>query len=281
MKEKRLAVFLVVVLVWQLIAASGVWAKASSVAPQESIVMRAMQKELDRSFAQLKTAGEAPLYFLGYRIYDTQSLNMTAEYGALDAVPYLKHSRYLGINLRVGSPHLDNTHKIRDQNRVNPDSFRSITPAFIPIEDDEMAIRAAIWAKTDGAFRNAQKRFTVVKTNQDTKAAEEDKADDFSQEKPCVYTGPPLNLVADGQAWESRLRRLSAIYCQYADILDSRVEFIATKTRRYLVTSEGTRVQDESVHYRLSTTAEALADDGMRVWLYDGVEADLATRIAY
>ena len=235
--------------------------------------MSALQKELTRSFAKLKNAGEAPLYFLGYRLYDTQTLSLTAEYGALNTSADIKHNRHLGINLRVGSPQLDNTHKIRDQSKLNQDSFRSITPAFIPIEDDETAIRAAIWTRTDSAFRNAQKKYAVIKTNQDVKAAEEDKADDFSQEKPCQYTGPTATLTADSQEWESRLRRLSAIYCQYSHILDSRVVFTATKTRRYLVTSEGTKVQDEAVHYSLATTASALADDGMKVWLYDGIDA--------
>ncbi|MBA3994447.1 MAG: hypothetical protein C0469_13035, partial [Cyanobacteria bacterium DS2.3.42] len=47
------------------------------------IVLRAMKKELDRSFSKLKNAGNAPLYFLAYRIYDTETVDIKATFGGL------------------------------------------------------------------------------------------------------------------------------------------------------------------------------------------------------
>ncbi len=117
------------------------------------------------------------------------------------------------------------------------------------------------------------------KANEDLQAPEEDQSADFSSEKPSTYTGKSTVLLADRELWISRLKHLSALYRQYPRILHSRVDFVATHTHRYLVTSEGTKIDDESVHYRLSTSAEALADDGMKVWLYDGVEARTAAEL--
>ncbi len=133
--------------------------------------------------------------------------------------------------------------------------------------------------KTDAAFKSAQKRYATVKANEDVLAPEEDTSADFSAEKPCVHTGQPAVLIADRAVWESRLRHLSVIYRQYPEIFHSRVDFATIHTHRYLVTSEGTKVEDEGVQYRLSTSAEALADDGMRLWLYDSVEARSADEL--
>ena len=52
-------------------------------APAQSPLLSAMQLELERSFSRLKQEGETPLYFLGYRVYDTETVDLTASYGAI------------------------------------------------------------------------------------------------------------------------------------------------------------------------------------------------------
>jgi len=84
-------------------------------------------------------------------------------------------------------------------------------------------------------------------------------------------------MNVDRTMWEDRLRKLSAIYKNYPNIKSSMVRFSASKTRRYLVSSEGSIIEDDHVQYRIYTIADATADDGMRVWLYDGVEAPTST----
>ncbi len=104
------------------------------------------------------------------------------------------------------------------------------------------------------------------------KVSEEDKSDDFSREKPSTYIGPAAPLDINVNEWQDRVRRLSALYNAYPELKDSSVHFSAKKTKRYLVTSEGSVIKDETLAYRIYTTAEAAADDGMKVWLYDGAE---------
>jgi hypothetical protein len=50
-----------------------------AVQAQDNAVMTALEKELNRTFAKLHTSPEVPIYFMGYRLYDTESLTLAAE----------------------------------------------------------------------------------------------------------------------------------------------------------------------------------------------------------
>ncbi len=272
-KEKYSSILLTVVLLLQTLIPAGA---------QDSAVVTAMEKELNRSFSKFRSIKDAPAYFIGYRLYDTETLDLAASYGALSIEAAPKHSRTLNIDLRVGSPLLDNTHKIRDDLKPNLAALISQAMASIPIEDDELAVRQAIWVKTDGSFKNAQKHYAIVKANQDLQTEEEDTSEDFSIEKQCVYSGEngqSMSLSVDQKSWEDKVKRLSAIYKNYPNILHSYVDFSASKTHRYFVNTEGSKVEDKNLHYRLYTRAETLAPDGMKLWLYDGAEVDTLDKL--
>jgi len=233
----------------------------------DSIVMQAMEKELARSFSKLKNAGTSPVYYLAYRIYDEETLSLSSSYGGSDETPEVMHYRMLNVELRAGTPQLDSTHRSRDGwygwSRESP----------VPIENDEDAIRAALWTATDQAFKSAQKAIKEAQVNKDVLVAEEDQSADFTREKPQTYVGKAEKFDIDVNTWQNRLRQASLLYKQYPKITDSQVSLYATKVRRFNVTSEGTRLEDEIVQYNLITRATAIADDGMRVWLYDHVES--------
>lgn len=232
-----------------------------------------MRKELDRSMSKLKNAGEAPMYFLSYSVYDTESMNVSSDYGSVETVGWNDHNRHLDIDLRVGNQQVDNTHKVRGGISYGGfDLGRAGLPIF-PLQDDEAAIRAALWHRTDAAFKSAQERFRKVKANKDVKVAEEDTSDDFSKEKPEESFVKPKPFNLDQSAWDAKLRRLSAIYKEYPAVQDSNIEFSASRTVRCLVNSEGTNIEDELDQFRIFSVAEAIADDGMKIWLYDGIEA--------
>jgi predicted Zn-dependent protease len=238
-----------------------------------SILLESMSKELERAFKQLKNAGEAPLYFLSYTVYDSTRLNIQASHGALYSHNRPQQSRYLDLSLRVGSPKVDNTHKLRRGSDSDPASGISSTTIF-PDEDDRDAIAQALWERTDTAFKEAQNKFRRVTSNKHIKVQEEDTSDDFSTEVAQKYASPtsaPLKINQD--EWEKLLKELSSIFKQYPSIQDSNISFTANKTRRYMVNSEGSNIEDESRQYRISILARATCDDGMKIWLYDGIEA--------
>jgi len=232
-----------------------------------------MRKELDRSFSKLKSAGPAPLYFLSYSVYDVDSLNIDADYGAIEVHDDSDHSRTLDVDLRVGSPQLDSSHKLRERD-FDFDFLRASMAGDygFPLDDDEAAIRTALWLRTDQAFRYAQEKYRKVKANKDVKVEEEDASADFSLEKPKQDSLSASIPSIDRLAWENKLHNLSAIYKEYPAVQGSNVRLTAKVTHRYLVNSEGTNIADVHPQYSVFTTASTTADDGMRLWLYDSCE---------
>jgi TldD protein len=239
----------------------------------QGVLIEAMRKELDRSFAALKNAGDAPLYFLSYSVYDVESTNLAANYGAVEIHEKSDRTRTVDVDLRVGSPRLDNSHKLREKG-FDFDFMREGMGGqlFFPIDDNEAAIRTALWLSTDQAFKHAQEKFRKVKANRDVKVEEEDASADFSVEKPNQESLLTASPTIDRAAWESKVKRLSAIYKEYPAIQDSRFSLNVSLTHRYLVNSEGTNIADTHPHYSVFTTASTTADDGMKIWLYDGYE---------
>lgn len=240
----------------------------------DTVVLDSMQKELDRSMSKLKTAAAAPLYFLSYSVYDTKSISIAASYGAL-GYDDDDHSRRLYCELRVGNKTLDNTHQMRSAlPSKTPLAFGRgyIGGGSFPLEDDADAIRNALWEATDGAFKRAQTDIMRVKANRDVRVTEDDASGDFSDAKVQTHTEPLEPVVVDRKAWADRLRKASAIFKEFPEINDSGVNFNVELVRRYLVNSEGTRIEDNTHSIRVTTEASAIAKDGMVVRLYDGVE---------
>ncbi len=239
-----------------------------------SIIVDAMHKELNRSFDKLKKAGEAPVYYLGYRLYDIDSLYISAEYGALTRDVEPDHERVLNVDLRAGSPKVDNTHRIKDSDAFSVlRSSSGPSRLYVPLEDNELALRQAIWLETDDAFKQSQQQYARVQANKEVNVTEEDKSDDFSTEESQKFTTEVKTFDVDQEKWKSLVKRLSGLYKDYPDIYDSSVIFTAKLTKRYLVNSEGSTISDSRTDYRLYTMAQARADDGMDLWLYDDVAA--------
>ncbi|MBI2363299.1 MAG: hypothetical protein HYV15_07970, partial [Elusimicrobia bacterium] len=76
-------------------------------------VLEALGAELARSFSGLRRMHPAPpLYYLSYQALETRSKSHTAVLGAMLAGSEAA-SRSLDVDVRVGSPLLDNTHEIK------------------------------------------------------------------------------------------------------------------------------------------------------------------------
>ena len=243
-------------------------------AESKSIVLTAMEAELERSMRKLKNAAAAPLYYLSYSVYDVQTLDLGASYGAL-GYDDDSRSRNLYVELRVGDKTLDNTHQFRSQAPAgSPLAFgRGYSGGgSFPLEDDRDAIRTRLWDATDGAFKQAQIDYMRVKTNRDVRVAEEDASSDFSAATAVVHSEPASRIEVDRKLWADRLRKASAIFKEFAEINDSSVTFNVEQVRRFLVNSEGSRIEDNRDSLRITAEASAIAKDGMVVRLYDGIE---------
>ncbi len=237
-------------------------------------VLAALTDELDQSKKQLKGKGDEAPYYVSYRVWDAQMYNLSASYGALesgleDDDPLSGRHRLLDVSVRVGSPKLDNTHKVRG----GFGGFRMSAAEALPIDDDRGALEVGIWHATDRAWKGAVMQFFRVKANKAVKVAEEDEADDFSVEKPQVNVEPLATWKLDRKAWKRRLEDLSALFKDHPFILHSAVMLNATSGGRYFVDSDGARIRQPESNARLMVMGTVRADDGMDLPLYEDFTA--------
>jgi predicted Zn-dependent protease len=235
----------------------------------DRVFLKVLKKELDRSMAKFKTAPGAPVYFLAYRVLESETMEVFAKYGALDEDAEPERMRSGQIEIRVGSPELDNSHK-SGEDETEDSYVESVT---LPIDDDEMAIRQALWRGTERAYRAAQKRIAIVKAKRNVRVQESDRSADFSLESRQEFVDKVKTVDRDWRKYEDVLRRLSAIFNKYPDIQDSSVRLSNATEAHYLVTSEGTEICEAVKSYLVSLYASSVADDGMIVWLYERIEA--------
>src|ERR1035437_4779127 len=84
------------------------------------VLMGAMTTELHRAFTSLGKQGDTkqlPPYFLSYSVSDASFVAIRAQYGAL-VDSSANHIRVADVQVRVGSPKLDNAHGMHRSSAV-------------------------------------------------------------------------------------------------------------------------------------------------------------------
>jgi len=238
---------------------------------REDKVIRALKTELDRSVQGLKNAEGVPLYYLAYELRDTRTYDLAAQLGAIVSEQD-RHYRTMDVDVRVGERKFDNTHQIKGREAWTDASSQHQTEAAA--DDDEAALRADAWLRTEEAFRDAVARYTKVRTNKAVTAEEEDAADDFSEEQPSVFYEKADLPSVDAPEWEKRLKRLSAAMKAYPFIYESGIRLSARAENRYILNSEGTSVVTGNVYIRLTYNVQSRTEDGMDVERYKSYDGD-------
>jgi predicted Zn-dependent protease len=246
---------------WLVRAAAPVPAQGSN-AP--AALLDVLAEELDYSTRHLATPEGTKPYFISYTVRDMNSVSLTATLGALQRDDD-DRQRLLDVDVRVGDYALDSTHAIRGGADGGRFARFGSAAAVVPIENDPLAIKHAVWEKTGAAFKNALERFQRVKTDLKTTVAEESTAHDFSKETPSVDTEPDAHLAVDRPKWAQQLRNVSRLALKYPLVYDSTVALVGTAEDRYMVSSEGTRLKTASKRLRVMVSAGTRAEDGMEL----------------
>ena len=130
---------------------------ASLACAQPSVLLDAMSQELGRNFGVLKQKGDPAPYFMSYEVTEQEYRSVSGSLGAV-ASTNVRKSRVLDICVRVGSPQLDNYHRVRGVGG-------QVTPgAPITFEDNVNSIKRRIWLETDRAYRTAAERLIRINT---------------------------------------------------------------------------------------------------------------------
>jgi len=215
-------------------------------------VFDALETELARSLSRLHQGAFGPPYFLAYRLHDSRHYEAVATLGALlsdDAEEY----RVAYAEARYGDRAFDNTDL----------SYQGVN---LPSPMDPEVLRQTFWALTDQAYKGALAGFLEKKAKRATELVTEP-LDDFSPE-PAVQKKEELPRPRiDRARLRALILRLSKVFRDYPDIHESSVSVGAWWARRFLVTSEGTRLLTpaESMPNELRVNAATRADDGMRL----------------
>lgn len=217
-----------------------------------------MGEELHRAFTALGKAGDAKQpapYFLSYSVSDASQVMIRAQFGAL-SMSSEGRARMADVQVRVGDAKLDNTH--------GKQHFSGVTSGTLPLTDDPVALRRALWLSTNTGYGHALESYLRVKTDAEVRAKEEDNSPDFSEEKPQVSIGKQAaELRVDRAVWEERARALSRVFRAYPHVFQNFVIFHASSETDYFVSSEGARIVAPHRLARLVMVATTRAEDGM------------------
>jgi predicted Zn-dependent protease len=233
---------------------------------QPSVLLDAMSQELNRNFSVLKEKADPPPYFMSYEVTEQEMRSVSGTLGAITSSDGGK-DRFLDVSVRVGSPQLDNYHRVRG------DRGQFTSGAALTYEDNVNSIKRRLWLETDRAYRTAAERLIRIKTNAQVKVAEEDNSNDFSAEEPAVFQQALPKLKFDEAAWTDRVRTLSARFQHYPSALTSHVAVLCQTETRYLVNTEGTRIEHGRGYARVVITASAKAADGTDLSAFETFEA--------
>jgi TldD protein len=235
------------------------------------VLIDAMDAELTRAMHSLGSTGtdaaqQPKPYFLSYAVSDNDSLNITAQFGAI-ALSNQTHRRIADVQMRLGTRDQDNTH---GDHRTS-----ALTTIPLPLTDDRAAIERSLWFATNRGYAKALDAYLKVKTEQQVRAKEEDGSADFSQEQAKTDLLPVApDLSIDKAAWETRLRDLSGLFKQYPDIFFNTVMLQASTETDYFVSSEGAQIATPNQVARLIIIARTRAADGMDLFRAETFEAD-------
>lgn len=235
---------------------------------QNSTLLTAMSHELSRNFDVLKQKADPAPYFMSYEITEQEYRSISGTRGVVNPVTASK-SRILDISVRIGSPQLDNYHPV--SGRGGTAQFTS--GAAIPFEDTIDSIKRRLWLETDRTYRAAAQRLIQIETNTQVRVAGTDDSADFSSEERSIYEKASPKLKFDEAYWRERVRKLSARFQNFPDILTSQVVVSCLADTRYFVSTEGSRIQSGRGYARVIVQATTKAADGEDLQIYDTFEA--------
>ena len=231
-----------------------------------------LSDELQRNFTVLKQKGDPPPYFMSYGVTEVESQAISASIGTITS-KNTGHARYLDITVRVGSPALDNYHLIKGERG-------HFTPGSVfPLDDVPDAIRRKLWLDSDRTYRLASRRLIEIKSNQQVNLQTDDSGD-FSMEPPAVHEeSPPRSRPLDDE-WAARLRKWSATLANNTGLLSSTIGLVVERETKYLVSTEGTKLEHGRTYANISISARGKASDGMDVAAMQDFQGSELDRLA-
>ena len=226
-----------------------------------------MREELDREKTQLVLPGLQRPYFIEFRLEDIHNYQAVANYGALTSEGE-NRQRVVRVDVRIGDYAVDSS-----------SARGSGSLALAPGDNDPAALREALWAATDEAYKGALRAY-AAKQAALKQFQTPPNANDFTPAKPVVLIEPLARLELDRAAWKHRLIEASALYASdpsvrsfASEVQQSNASLRATAVNRYTVNTDGTAVRHGFTGYQDSVSVAGQAADGMQLGRSNGSTA--------
>ncbi len=222
-------------------------------------VTAALRAELDRTMKQLRFQDYEAPYFVGFRLIEHRDVEVAGRFGAVTRSRDTR-GRSVAVDVRVGDYTFDSAPESGD---FSFDENMTFEPSSVaPVDDDPEALRATLWLLTDTAYKKALSSH-LRKRARKVSDVDEQHVDSFSRERPTQASAPLGHLEVDPARWSAVVRRVSAKFRADPRIIEGELRFTADHERTYVVTSEGTTVERDTVIYSVAMSAMARAPDGM------------------
>lgn len=223
------------------------------------VILDAMRTELLRSH-ELRIEEYGPPYFVSYLVTDENQQRLSASNGAI-AQERGGRARTGYVEVRCGDHRLDNSRAGAGMSLRFFSWGQQYSP--LPIENDAVALRTALWQITDETYKQAVQDLLTRRGEEVMRVEQADRPNDFSPAEAVRQIDPPMDLDLDLDPWKPQLRRLSAIFNEFDWIEASYVVLDATHQTEWYVNTDGTEVIEEAQSWDFYAECQTTApDDG-------------------
>jgi PmbA/TldA metallopeptidase C-terminal domain len=204
----------------------------------DHVILRAMKDEMKRSMTEIRYEGHDKPFFISYGITDVKSFSAYATLGAIVQSGQV-NNRGKSVRVLVGNYEFND--ESLDNNLFSDPAANEIQ---LPLDDDYLGIRRALWTTTDVVFKGAAQKY---KKHQGTLKEQNKMLKDvphrtFAQ-VPIMQSIKPLpTYLLDKRKWIYYCKEVSAVFEKYPEIESSDVAMNVSYGSHYFVSSEGTVV---------------------------------------
>src|SRR5690606_5852060 len=169
-----------------------------------------------RTMNGLQLPSREPPYYLAYTVLDIEQRLVVAQLGAIVQSDH-DRARSLRVEVRVGSPLLDNSHASHELEGFD---FQGVGTA-LPLDNDPLALRTAVWLATDKSYRQASEALEEKHAARASAVDYEERAADFSAHEPLVFTAKPTAMMATDEQLQQVAEQVSRAFASFPNVHES------------------------------------------------------------
>lgn len=205
-------------------------------AEETSVLVQAMQDEMERTLSDLQLEEESQPYFISYTVNETILASESYVLGAQDDSKF-DHIRRLTTKVRVGSKSLDNSYFVILRDEQFPVGATD-GGLLLPLDDDYQEIRRSLWIATDQAYKEAISQINSKKASRATQSYVQRPAD-FSTEEPFSLGSSKQIQHPDVVEISRMAQELSRSFINQSEIFTSSASVVSVSNKRTYLDSEG------------------------------------------